>query len=103
MSKKTIIIIIVILVGAYFFFQSSKTEAPKNETPVSQEEVKTSGEGAVKKTTGAPKSVVTSANDTSDAALEKDLSNIDAELNALGADASNANASLTDNPVSQAE
>ncbi|MFH1246239.1 MAG: hypothetical protein V1489_00495 [Candidatus Liptonbacteria bacterium] len=52
---------------------------------------------------GTGATVTNSSTDTSNAALDKDLSNIDSQLNGLASDTANIDQSLNDQPIPQGQ
>ena len=96
MSNKIIFagFIAVVVAGCVWWYVSSMNIAPyvsesnSNKAPVTTSTTNTN-------------SIV--SNDSSDAALTKDLSNIDNQTNEFTSDNSNINASLNDQPVTQGQ
>jgi hypothetical protein len=97
-SKITIGVIIVIIAVIVWFLMAGKNPVsvqPTSSAPAPQNApapASTSSEG-----------LSTSPTDTSNAALNQDLTSIDAQLNGLASDSANIDQGLNDQPVSQGQ
>ena len=89
-----VVLIIVIVVIAWFVI-SQGTSAPT--APTAQNAPATNGAPS------ASGSLSTSPADTSNAALNQDLTSINSELNGLASDSANVNQGLNDQPVTQGQ
>lgn len=97
---KTLIAIISIIVvggGAYYLFAHQQTSpSPATESTATQ---KTE---AVEQTGSSPEpSTLPTGSQSTNTALDTDLSAIDTQLSGLGADTAKSKASLTDQPIVQ--
>jgi Tfp pilus assembly protein PilO len=93
MSSKAIVvllIIVLVVLGGYWYMNRDKMPSYIS-SQTNGSEVKTSD------------TLQTSSNDSSDAALAKDVTTIGVQMNALSTDSANADQGLNDKPVSQAE
>jgi len=85
----TFVIIVIVATGAYYLFaRQERAEAPSTETIV--------------ESSSGPSNLPTGAETTNDA-LDEDLSSIDAQLSGLDADTANADQSFADQQVVQSE
>ena len=85
-----ILVVIVVAGGIYYWYQNARSNAPAAPTPV-----------ATSTGNGAPASVLPSGSDTSDAALNQDLSGMDTQLSAMSADTASIDSGMNDQPIPQ--
>ncbi len=93
-------IIVIIIVGAgVWFFIPGETNAPQTSQEVSTPSP--TPEGSANVVAPTPPAAPPAPLDTSNAALDKDLGAMDAQLKGLSGDQSNIDQGLNDKPVSQ--
>lgn len=93
-SKIVLWVVIAVIVAAVIVW----FVVPRNSTAPGVQNVPVAGAPG-----NAPSGLTTAPTDTSDAALNQDLANIDAQLNGLASDSASIDQGLNDQPIPQGQ